>query len=416
MMNAARKTIIGLCLLACTSGFVSANPLDIPDFNFNPALMSVRNRTIFELGVSADMMLTNSALGLDDIFTSELVLDFNQIADDLAGGDWMVNSAVSAETHLVLTLFGIDFGVYAGVDGVISLGIPGSLIDLLANGNDIDLGSSGSSDVYARVFYGSGIYAGYRFKGFQFGARVGMFGPLIYTSPDASIEYALETDSDTGAISATADMNIPFYSAVDFENISTDDIIDGMNGVNISIGAVKVKNKKAMYGLSISGITVKPAVAQYRTETTAHAEASIDNIINNIDADNEDWITDEFTDPVFETEADNSYEISTPIQVGGFYRLSGFPKFIDWIAHAELTFDDDVQLRAGVTAEGGFFPLSWFSLGLEYNRVYWNAVLGLKANLRVIELCVNIGTTAPEIQHLLSGNGLYAKFYLGLGF
>ncbi len=416
MTSSAKKPLITICILICLCTAVSADPLRTWNHDFNPSLLAVSSRETLDIGLSVDALASNSALGIDEIFKKEIVIDLNKISDDLNGGSLLLTADMFTEVHVVLTLFGISLGFYAGADGIVSLGIPGEFIDLIANGNAVSGTTSGSETVYGRLFYTAGLFAGYRWNDFQFGAKLGVFGPLFCTDPGANFNYSLTTNVVTGEITGTAQMNVPFYSSINFNEADPNEIFQGMNGFNISIGAVKVKDNKAMWGASISGITLKVAEARYKTLLYSDAEISIDNIAGNIDSDAASLLTQELSDFTFETLGDGNYTVSTPLQAGGFYRLSGFPGFIDWIAHGELTFDDEVQLRLGVTAEGSIPALSWLSIGLEYNRINWNAVLGLRANLHYFEIGMNLGLTAPELKHLFNANGVYGKIFIGMGF
>ena len=420
-----RKLIFAAIILCTTVISVFGNPISTYNHSFNPALLGVRTRGLFELGGDLDFGFGNTSMPLGDVLSKEIVIDFNKIADDLNGNNFSINMMASTEGHLALTLFGISFGTYSDFNSVVSIEVPNLLFDFMANGNTLNESISDASNAYARVFYETGLYGGYRWNDYQFGAKLGAFSPLLYSGSDAEFTTSFETSTtpDTATqtypdISANAHLSMPFYSVVDLSGdnaVTAQELLSGLNGINVSFGAIKVRKNKAMYGVSLTGLTVVPAQAKYKSELTMDASIEIDNIAGNLDSD-DDWITDNIDDPEFTTSEEGKFSVSTPIQLGGFYRLTGFPFFIDWIGHAQFTFDDEIQYGAGITAEGAFFPFSWFSLGMEYDRVLWKTVLGMKANLHVFEIGMDMGLAGPGFVSMLTGNGLYGKLYMAFGF
>ena len=415
--TAMKRILVCLPVLFIMTFALGANPLRSWNHDFNPALLGITSRKVLEWGVSPEVGVSNSYFSIGDILVEEIVIDFNDMADQIADGDLTLGVMTSVETHLTVSLMGISVGGYGDFSGVSSVGIPGELFEFLADGNSYGGTDSGSGDVYSRIFFETGVYGGYRWKDYQFGVKLGAFVPLMYTASNAAFRYSISSDAATGELSASAGFDVPFYSAINYEDVTGEDILSGLNGVNASFGAIKMKRNKPMYGISVTGIALKPAVVPYKMRMYSDASITVDSIAGNIDAeDQDDWVHDTVTDPEFEVLEEGDYEIKTPIQLGGFYRLTGFPGFIDWIGHGQVTFDEDLQYTLGATAVGAFFPLSWVSLGVEYDRVLWRTTLGVKADVHFMETGLDIGLTGPEFLSMFGTNGIYGKLYFAFGF
>lgn len=421
MNNSRIIKILSLLLLFAMAGTtLAAYTTQAYDHMENPAFLSLEtgkwDRKYFELGWSLQAGAGNSYVTYDDIFTEVLVLDLNKIAADLKGKKLGINMNVSSELHMVMSVMNISIGGYSSVQGLMKTEVPGELFNILADGINLENDAySGSGDVYGRVFGNVGMYAGYRYKDWQISGKMGYFLPLIYTDSDSKYTYSLSADAD-GNITAQLNGNFSVLSPVNLENLNSGEseaASDYMKyiGFNMDLGLVRMRNDRALYGFSITGITLAPANMNYRSEVNFTGYATVDSIAANIDAD--ELFDSDFTEPEITT-VEESNEVNMPLRLGGFYNYS-LLGLVDLIGSGGLTYDQKVLLDANVTAVGSFFPANMFYIGLGYDRVLWESTLGLKLNARAMEFGLDVGFANPDLRHLFSTSGAGVRTYLAFG-
>jgi hypothetical protein len=257
------------------------------------------------------------------------------------------------------------------------------------------------------------MYAGYRWKNFQFSTKVGLFAPVAYSS-NGAINTSFSTDSSTGTAQVTASLSTPLVSAFNFEETSSltiDRIIEAMNGCNIDVGAIYMKEDKAIAGVHLNNIPIKPATAHNQLDVSL----SMTQIISSpVTGDTEPEESEEPEEPFSMTNTPATEEISMPLEVGAFYSMTYLP-VIDIIVKGELVFADTFMYSLGLIVEADLQPFPGLSLGIGYNRVMWEAFFGLHTDIHLIEMGLDIGMTSPEIGSLFNAKGLSAKLFLAIG-
>lgn len=418
--NKLIKTISMLLLFMMAGTLLSAYTTQAYDHMENPAFLSLEtgawDRKYVELGFSTKLSAGNSYVSYDDIFTPVLVLDLNKIASDLHGKSLGINMNFDTELHFVINVMKISVGGYSSVQGIVKTEIPGEVFGILADGIDLQNESySGTGEVYGRLFSNVGMYAGYRYKDWQISGKMGYFLPLIYTASDSEYTYNVGLDAD-GNISAVLNGSVSVYSPVNLQELESGDssvTADFMKyiGFTMDLGVVKMRNDRALYGFSVTGITLAPANMNYKSEISFTGYATVDPIAQNIDST--ELFDSDFTDPDITT-VEETHEVTMPLRFGGFYNYSLFG-LVDLIGSGGITIDDKVLLDANVTAAGSFFPANMFYIGLGYDRVLWESSLGLKLNSRALEFGMDIGFANPDLRHLFSTRGVGVRTYLALG-
>jgi len=415
-MKKQNKRGLALLFILFITFTLNANPIQPWDHEFNPALLSTGQRQIIEVGMSTKLSLSNSYFTVQQIFPADgvLLLDFNRILSDLDGNDLKVAANISFEEHIVLTIAGLSLGEYGSMSGSVSSAIPNSIIEVIADGISLGETSEDSADIYGKVFAKAGVYAGYRWRDWQFSTKVGAFAPVVYTDKNASFAYSVDNNAD-GNISAEASATIPFYSMLNITDMSNTDsaaLINGL-GYNMDLGAVKMKNGKPHYGFSLNGLTLAPATLPYTTTFSATATMTAQDLIS-YEEGNDPWTTDSDMEDMETVE--EAYQVNLPLSLGGFYCLSGYPGFIDWIGHGEITLDDGaLLLGAGVTAKGAVFPLSALSLSLGYDKFLWETSLGLRFSLHLVEVGLDVGMSNMRFVKLFTPSGLNVGLNIALG-
>ncbi len=413
--------LVTLMLIIVPSSLI-ADPPRSWNHDSNPALLGIRNRRIFEIGMSPEFNLGNNYFNLAETLVQDLVIDLNDIYSNLGDRDLRIASTVSAEAHAVFSILGISIGAYSNVEGLVSAGIPNSIFDLVANGStfeDEDL--LGQSRVRGRVFADAGVYAGYRLRrDHYFGVKVGAFAPVFYTDNASELSFGFSTDSETSNTVVDLGANVIAYSALDFENLDSFDPNSAsslLNGVKLDIGYVRGDRRKPIYGFNISGITLQPATVGNSVTINVEEQIVLQNPLGNFgeegEGSNELVVLPEFAvEPVYESGLDQ--RIFMPIQLGGFYRLRAIP-LIDLIGHAQLYLEKPVYFGAGLIVEGSFFPFNIVSASFGYDRNMWNTGLGLKFNLWVTEIGLDVGFNSVNLGNLFNVSGAGLKVYFAIG-
>ena len=394
---------------------VTAEPLSTADHLFNPALLSTGHRFLFEVGTSLDLSVSNNYMSIQDIFTEQIIIDMDEMYDQLKDSGLRFANQDIIESHFLLSLFGLSIGAYMTLDGLATLNIPGTLVGLFANGNEIDTEYTSAIDTYSQIFLETGIYAGYKLFNFQFSTKLGIFAPVFY-SDSGNIETSLSTDSETGITSASAQINVPVYTAFNFEEISEltpEALLESIIGMNIDIGAIYMEGKKAIAGIHVNNIPIKPSYANNMMNMSMSMSETVSNPLGNFDNDEEEMLSQEFSElSILNSEVQK--EISIPIEIGAFYRMTFLP-VIDFIFKGDLIFTDILRYSFGIDAIVELWILPSIFMGVEYNQTVWEFFLGLRQDLRIIEIGLDIGLTAPDILSMLSIDGLSAKLYIAVG-
>jgi hypothetical protein len=406
-------------VLSAASAPAFAEPAESRNHRVNPALLGLGNRSILEVASSQEAGLSNSYFGSGQVLKPEFEIDLSALKR-FAGSDGLqIASTVSGGAHGALSLFGVTAGAYAGVDGVISAGLPGSLLTVLAEGNVINETYSDSRPIVARVFAETGAVAGLRLRSWQFGLGAALYAPVLYTSSDAGVGYVFTTDTEAGTASLTGTFSAPSYSAFDvtgFTLTSAGGLLSRLDGIKLEAGVVHLREEEPHFGVNVGGIPIRPATATREIDLSADASLTIDNPLGETDGGNlADSFATEFSD--FEPVVTDgvSHQVRYPLHFGGFYRLTAIP-LIALTGHSQFYLADPFLMELGVLLEGRSFPLSLFSLGFGYDRVAWEATFGMGFDVRIIEMGFVLGAASPQFGGLLRGAGFHGELYMALGF
>ncbi len=415
----AVSAVIVAVVLALATAPVGAEPAESRNHRVNPALMGVGNRSVLEVATSQEAGFSNSYFGSGQILRPEFEIDLSALKQ-FAGSDGLrVASSLAGGAHGTLSLLGVTAGAYAGIDGVVSAGLPGSLFTLLSQGNIINETYSDSRPIIARVFAEAGAVAGLRLKSWQFGLGAALYAPVLYTNSDAGVGYVFTTDTETGTASLTGTLSAPSYSAFDvtgFTLTSADGLLSRLDGIKLDAGVVHLREEEPHFGVNVGGIPIRPATATREIDLSADASLTIENPLGQTDGGSiSDSFATEFSDFEPTVTNDAAHPVSYPLHFGGFYRLTAIP-LIALTGHSQFYLAAPFLMELGVLLEGRSFPLNLFSLGLGYDRVAWEATFGMGFDVRVIEMGFVLGVASPQFGGLFRGAGFHGELYMALGF
>jgi hypothetical protein len=394
---------------------IAAESLSPSDHLFNPALLSISSRSFLEFGFNVNASLSNNYLSSSDIFTEEIIINFQEMYEELYDTGFQITTRDIIENHLLFSIASISAGLYMTIDGLASLTIPGDFIDLVAHGNEIDETYTGSSDLYCHLFAETGLYAGYKWRNFQFGTKLGIFSPIAYCD-NGIVEYNLLTNSSTGMTSATASFDAKIFSAINFEaesSLSFTEILGTLNGLNIDLGALYMDGDTVIGGVHLNNIPIKPAYVENENSVSFSATGTINNPLDSFDDEEEEMMTEDSEFDVANAAAGE--EISMPIELGAFYRMTFIP-VIDILFKGELVFADLFMFSLGTAVEADFSPFPSVFYGIGYNRTAWEMYLGTRMDVRFFEIGLDFCLTAPDFPSMFTAEGFSAELFLAFGY
>jgi hypothetical protein len=255
-------------------------------------------------------------------------------------------------------------------------------------------------------------------QSWQFGVKIGAFAPLLWTTDQSQVTTSLITDIDAGSMTASVNMSVPAYSALDYTDLdigSPEDILGILNGLKVDTGFIYVEDRKPVFGANISGITVVPAEVTNRTQIDFNAEVGITNVLDAaLNQEFDQALALNVEAPTVDVGASEPQKVSLPLQIGGFYRYTGLP-LLAVTGHTQIYLADPSWYALGVHVEGDVFPFNMFSAGLGWDRVVWEAYTGFRLSLHVVELGFDLGFSSPRLATILAGSGVDAQFYFAVG-
>ena len=316
-----------------------------------------------------------------------------------------------------------DFGITTNVDGDISVNIPKSLFELVAEGNierqDVSGKISGSGGVYSEIgLTGSAKYKVAE-KTLRVGAKPAVFAPAAYVSSGSGISYHLyseKTDEDGKKMEGLfldTDGGISVYTAFD-ENMN----IDFGTGFDLSLEAEYALFPFLDVGGSFSHIPFAPA------KLTNEMKMGIRPF--NIDMDGETLIGGgdpeiselEFEDPVFNSGVEK--KVYRPLRFDVYARYKPFNSEL-LVVKPNIGFsaninqgDEKGYFNAGLELDLNLINLLTLYLGSGYQEEVWRQRIGLGLNLRAFELDLHAVLRDQTFEGCFNGRGF--EISLGMRF
>ncbi|AFG36262.1 hypothetical protein [Spirochaeta africana] len=411
-----RAALLALGLLLITAGTAAAYPTLPWNHRYNPALLSTGNREYFESGFSMTSGFQNSYWTTGRIFNPTLVIDFDDMYQRIGDGGFKFGANFGGESHFTVHVLDFGAGVYMDSETFFEVGVPKGLFGFLSEGFEMDTTYEGRSSSVLQSFLEYGAYGSYNLEPYTFGVKVGKYVPIAYTRNGIS-SYSFRAEQD-GRIEGTARIEAELYSAVDLEHMESFDaaeVMSGPGGLKLDFGVVYNPDRnKPKWGASFTNIPLYAPLPQYAWRYSAAAGASTDGILDSLDSGDDPFDVDD-PDIEFEAMEDSSQRIYMPFRAGGFYRVTAVP-LIDIIGHGAVVFAEPFRVNGGVHVEGSFFPLSILSVGLAHEDIAWRSSLGLRVNLRVVELGMQASMSSPEFLGMLSPRGAALSLVAAFGF
>ncbi|ABX31089.1 hypothetical protein Pmob_0347 [Petrotoga mobilis SJ95] len=406
-----KKLFIILLIVSSVSLIIFSEGLRSFDSSLNPILLeSIGKRNYFEIELSPDIMVYQNAYKVADLLpmltATKFTVDFDDIYASLGADDLFFITNDNVEGHLVVNIFDLGVGVVLNGDLKSDLTVPNDLIDLIANGNEIDTPDEGTMVFNLDSSFKAGAYASYNFDGMSVGLVYNLFLPIVYTKEsNTNIGYVFSTDTVEGTTTAELNMNVDLYSpfnsdeldSITFNTITDKFLTDAGHSIDAGVTFGEIKNP--VVGIAVKNIMVKPAKISYKI--------SYQETISVLGEDDED------SDSSTPTEVLVDEEYLYPMSVTGFFRIPVV--FLDIIPYGEF-YVDNQKIDWGVQAKTSLFNFIPLSVGVENYYGYWNTFLGFGINSRIVESRTELSLTAKDLEKIFDLNGFTFKSSFAIGF
>lgn len=402
-----KKLFIILLIVSSISLIIFSEGLRSFDSSLNPLLLeSIGKRNYFEIELSPDIMVYQNAYKVADLLpiltATKFTVDFDDIYASLGADDLFFITNDNVEGHLVVNIFDLGVGVVLNGDLKSDLTVPNDLIDLIANGNEIDTTNEGTMLLNLDTSFKAGAYASYNFDGMSVGLVYNLFLPIVYTE-ESDIGYEFSTDTEEGTITAQLNMNVDLYSpfnsdeldSITFNTITDKFLTDAGHSIDAGVTFGEIKNP--VVGIAVKNITVIPAKVSYKI--------SYQETISLFGEDSSS------SSPIEVESVNETY--AYPMSVTGFFRIPVV--LLDIIPYGEF-YVDTQEIDWGVQAKTSLFNFIPLTVGIENYHDYWSTFLGFGIDSRIIESRTELSLTAKDLEKIFDLNGFTFKSSFAIGF
>lgn len=402
-----KKLFIILLIVSSISLIIFSEGLRSFDSSLNPLLLeSIGKRNYFEIELSPDIMVYQNAYKVADLLpiltATKFTVDFDDIYASLGADDLFFITNDNVEGHLVVNIFDLGVGVVLNGDLKSDLTVPNDLIDLIANGNEINTPDEGTMLLNLDTSFKAGAYASYNFDGMSVGLVYNLFLPIVYTE-ESDIGYEFSTDTEEGTITAQLNMNVDLYSpfnsdeldSITFNTITDKFLTDAGHSIDAGVTFGEIKNP--VVGIAVKNITVIPAKVSYKI--------SYQETISLFSEDSSS------SSPIEVESVNETY--AYPMSVTGFFRIPVV--LLDIIPYGEF-YVDTQEIDWGVQAKTSLFNFIPLTVGIENYHDYWSTFLGFGIDSRIIESRTELSLTAKDLEKIFDLNGFTFKSSFAIGF
>jgi hypothetical protein len=387
-----------------------------------------RPHRFIELGVDANASFANSYLTIDDVFQDTLVFDFNSMVDDLWDGLGILLDARARAFFNVNLGVNWGFGLFAGVDSVGQFKLPGSLMELLSQGNRLNKTYSDKFGLGAAVFAEAGVWGSANVRRIQFTVQPAFYVPLVYLDRPVA-KYSLVTRADgsieaSGKFSADIYTPMPIPSSMGNLNLEVGNLLS-KGGIDLTLRAEYPLLRNLSIGAALIHIPVYPAQVNdyYTTSGTFGFSADLEidkdqNTILDIINGDGDFLEYEINDP--ET-GKRDKVIFRPFKISFDADYRPFTTRLFSLRPAlamvfNRVYDTPIYIDFGVTARLNLWRILTLDAGTRLEDLVWKQRLALALNLRVVEFDVGINFQSQQFLKSFQGAGFGVDVGFHLGF
>lgn len=409
-------------------------------------IFSIVSSSIFSLGMDSEkrrgefqlkvpVSVSNSAIGLSEIFVENLVIDVNKFANDLPSNGLLFDFDAKPEVRFGVNVMKMIFGVDIGVETYGTFGLSKSLFQFIANGNGSAENVSFGGDVQLDAFAFTNLSFGMEIAKHKFIATGAFFIPAVHATP-RNLNVYLENNS-SGSLLARADAQVDVYSIFNAEPIFNKECTEGLmlenmgSGLGFDIaGEVQREIIPGLMGAAYVQCPIVPGrlnhkiAVDYSAEfKTKEGKSVSDLLVDLMTGGNGSEI---FDDPKFtagELRSDNNvvYNINRPFKLGAKVEWNPFGNWFNVRGMlgmgVKCPFSNEASFYLDYAAGVNFNLGRVFEAGITTQRI--NEVfaqnLALILNLYVFQLDVGVSLSSPSFVGCFKGAGVgaYVAFTLG---
>lgn len=377
-------------------------------------------RRFFELGFDVNLSASNNYIGLTDIMKETIVIDLDKISKDLSSSGFRVAADAGADFFLNLNLGKkLRLGFFTNVQASGFGSLPGSLFELLAEGNEIDKEYKGDLLMWGDLNLEMGAKVGTKIGPLQVMFKPVYYMPLIHLhNPKAY--YSFETKSD-GTIVAKGIAEIPIYSVIPLDSLENSINVGGATGNLFASGGLDL-SLSADYSLfpfltvggTLTQLPIVPARMENRSLLKANFTFETVSILDGIGKDSGDMYTStDSSDFVYDTK---KIMFVRPIKIGAHAEYRPFGRLLSVTPNLGLGYYNTLFMEFGVEGRLNLANILILSLSTNFEDLVWKEQLGLILNFRIVELEVMVGSYSPGFIKSFTGAGLGASVGMKFGF
>lgn len=380
-----------------------------------------KSRRIFELGFDVNIAASNNYIGLTDLMTETLVIDLDQISKDLSSSGFRVAAEGGADFFMNLNLKKLQLGLFTNIQGTGFSSLPGSLFELLAEGNEIDKAYKGDLQMWGDLNLEMGANVASKIETpigpIQIKIEPVYYMPLLHLhKPTAS--YMFETKND-GTVVATGIAEIPIYSVISLENIDGSVDIGGAVGTLFSSGGLdlSVTGDYQLFpflsvGATLTQVPIVPARMKNRSLLKAKFSVETLSVLESIDS-GDPFTTTENSEFIYDSE---DIMFIRPLKFGTHAAYQPFGKLLTVTPNLGLGYYDSLFMEFGLEGKLNLANIFIFSLSTAYEDLVWKEQIGFVLNFRVVELHLLVGSYSPSFLKSFTLAGAGATLGMRFGF
>lgn len=396
----------------------------IPLFIFLVGIVALswaeKPRRFFELGFDVNIAASNNYIGLTDLMQETLVIDLDLISKDLSASGFRVAAEAGANFYTNFSVGrNLRLGFFTNIESFGFSSLPGSIFELIAEGNEIDKAYKGDFKMWGDLNLEMGVKVGKKIGPIQFLFTPVYYMPILHLhKPKAS--YYFETKND-GTIVAQGIAEIPIYSVVSLGDINgtvnTGDVIGNLfasGGIDLSVTGDYQLFDVLSVGGSLTQVPILPARMKNRSLMTAEFSVETKSVLEGLGSNSGDmFTTTEKSDFTYDSK---SIMFVRPFKLGAHAAYKPFGNLLTVSPSLGFGYYNSLFMECGLESSVNLAKILIFSLSSKFEDLVWKEQVGLILDFRFVELHLLVGSYSPAFLKSFKGAGLGATIGMKFGF
>lgn len=378
----------------------------------------------FEIGVMADIGISNNYFHISDFLTEEIIINMDEINNNLGKNGLSINNNFGTNVFLNLNTSIFKASLFANIEETFNFNLGKGFFEFFANGNKLDEDIVFSAGVGASVFEENSFSLEIPIGKLKIKAVPSYFIPLLYV-PHTPAEIKTKMGSD-GKITAVGTATASVYSALPLNDLSQgltyDSITDAFRygGFDISVYGEYQLFEKLSVGAFLTHVPIVPSNLSCTNKYTATMNFEMEGLLDSLSSEEEtELVKYDYNLSDNQATENDVARIVRPFKIGFNANWKPFDnnllilspmiqfKFADFTLENLLGFGFDYK----ITAKSYLGPLEPSFTTSCIDSVFCQQ-FDLALNLRLIEIDLMISTQSKNFLKSFAGSGLG----VGVGF